>query len=113
MGRATAQTRTKLPGLCNLKGKYRVHFLPVTFLIAIRKDLTLDLLGARDGIGIAALPEYMCNQGVQNKCLKRVLADWEIAPVELHALYPSHRGATPKLRVFLDCRVAKLADRLN
>lgn len=35
-----------------------------------------------------------------------------MALLELHALYPGHRGATPKLRVLLDYLLTKLAERL-
>ena len=49
----------------------------------------------------------------QDMCLERVLAHWAIAQVKFHPIYPSHRDATPKMRVYLDYLATKLADRLN
>jgi len=66
-----------------------------------------------DGVGITVLPHYMCNEDIKKRGLLRVLPDWEVPPVDFHALYPSHRGATPKLRTFLDFIVEKLSRRLN
>ncbi len=68
---------------------------------------------ASDGIGITVLPHYMCNEGIKKRDLLRVLPDWEVPPVDFHALYPSHRGATPKLRTFLDFIAEKLSHRLD
>ena len=55
-----------------------------------------------DGCGISIIPEYMCLEDEETERLVRVLADWSLPPVEFHALFPSHRGATPKVRAFLD-----------
>lgn len=57
---------------------------------------------ARKGLGIAALPEYLCREDLKNESLFRVLPAWEIRPVDFHAVYPSRRGAMPKLLVFLN-----------
>ncbi len=50
--------------------------------------------------GIGRLPNYMAI-GWENK-LQRVLLKWVTPPIDIHAVYPSHRGATPKVRAFLD-----------
>ncbi len=60
-----------------------------------------------DGIGIALLPDYIAHASKGK--LTRVLPEWSIPSVELHAIYPSHRGATPKMRVFLDWVIDKMA----
>ncbi len=66
-----------------------------------------------DGGGIAVLPAYLCAETERLGRLVRVLPDWSPPPVEFHALYPSHRGATPKVRVFLDFLGEKIGNRLR
>ncbi len=63
-----------------------------------------------DGGGIAILPSYMHFGDYHNRVV-RVLDDWAGRLIELHAIFPSHRGATPKVRAFLDFLVVRLAHR--
>ena len=65
-----------------------------------------------DGGGIAILPSYMHFGDYHNR-LVRVLDDWTGRLTELHAIFPSHRGATPKVRAFLDFIVVRLAHRFD
>ena len=65
-----------------------------------------------DGGGIAILPNYM-HFGDHHSRLVRVLDDWTGRLTELHAIFPSHRGATPKVRAFLDFLIVRLAHRLG
>lgn len=58
--------------------------------------------------GIALIPDHLCEQDVEAKRLVRLLPDWSLPPTALHAVYPSHRGATPKLRALLDFLVEQL-----
>ena len=59
-----------------------------------------------EGLGVALLPNYLA----RSPKLTRVLPKWSVPSVELHAIYPSHRGATPKMRAFLDWLVRQLAN---
>ena len=55
------------------------------------------------GLGIGALPEFMCRQGLAMKRLVRLLPDWEVADqVELTAVSPADRAADPAVRSFVD-----------
>jgi len=65
-----------------------------------------------DGGGIAILPNYM-HFGDHHSRLVRVLDDWTGRLTELHAIFPSHRGATPKVRAFLDFLIVRLAHRFG
>ena len=65
-----------------------------------------------DGGGIAILPSYMHFGDYHNR-LVRVLDDWTGRLTELHAIFPSHRGATPKVRAFLDFLIVRLAHRFG
>jgi len=65
-----------------------------------------------DGGGIAILPSYMQFGDYHNR-LVRVLDDWTGRLIELHAVFPSHRGATPKVRAFLDFLIVRLTHRFD
>lgn len=55
-----------------------------------------------DGLGIAALPDYMCRQEVTSGQLVNIMPDWSMAKVDIYALYPKHRAKIPKVRAFID-----------
>jgi len=95
-----------------LLGPQGVEKLVVSPYCTVNDFHTLHQL-TRDGVGIAVLPHYMCNEEIRKKRLLRVLPGWEVPPIDFHALYPSHRGATPKLYAFLDFLVEKLGRRLD
>lgn len=61
-----------------------------------------------DGVGIALLPHHVVRSAPSSNRFIRLLPDWSVQFVELHAVYPSHRGATPKMRAFLDWLSANL-----
>jgi LysR family transcriptional regulator AphB len=65
------------------------------------------------GAGIGVLPNYFCAEAVGSGQLVPVLAGWTTPVSAMHALYPSHRGATPKLRALLDFLVTRLEDKIN
>jgi DNA-binding transcriptional LysR family regulator len=54
------------------------------------------------GLGIAQLPLVIAGDSVSAGALTRVLTDWQPSPVPVHALYPSARYLTPKVRAFID-----------
>ena len=66
-----------------------------------------------DGGGIARLPSYMCRALAETGHLVRVLPEWSLPEVPFHAVFPSHRGATPKVRAFLDFLGERLAGTLG
>lgn len=78
-----------------------------TQVIALKPKVSCDDFNvlrqlALDHAGIACLPDYLCQQEVSAGRLVRVLPDWRFDTVKIHALFPSHKGATPKVRAFLD-----------
>jgi len=85
--------------------------IPLTPRASVNDFNTLRRIAA-DGAGITILPSYM-HVGDDAKRLVRVLGDWTAPSIEFHAVFPSHRGATPKVRAFLDFLVTKLARRFE
>lgn len=69
----------------------------------VAQDLTALHGAVAAGLGIGALPEFMCRQGLAMKRLIRLLPDWEVADqVELTAVSPVDRAADPAVRSFVD-----------
>ncbi len=61
------------------------------------------------GVGIGRLPDFLAAAPIANRALVRVLPDLRPDTVEVHALYPSHRSLSAKVRAFIDALVAHLA----
>ena len=57
---------------------------------------------AKSGLGIAILPLFRCIDDLRVKRLRRVLPEWSAREVPIHAVYPSLRHLSPKVRAFLD-----------
>jgi DNA-binding transcriptional LysR family regulator len=69
----------------------------------VAQDLSALHGAVAAGLGIGALPEFMCRQGLAMKRLVRLLPDWEIADqVELTAVSPASRAAEPAVRSFVE-----------
>lgn len=63
---------------------------------------TLVVQAARDGFGIAFLPECQLAEDLAAGGLVRVLADWCDPYPGFHLYYPSRRQASPALRVLIE-----------
>lgn len=61
------------------------------------------------GAGIGRLPDFYAADALAAGTLVRVLPDWASDEVEAHALYPSHRSLSAKVRVFIDAMVDHMA----
>jgi DNA-binding transcriptional LysR family regulator len=54
------------------------------------------------GLGIVALPGYICNAAVKSGALRRVLPNWIAGDSTITALIPYRQGLFPSVRAFLD-----------
>jgi DNA-binding transcriptional LysR family regulator len=61
------------------------------------------------GAGIGWLPDFDARDALAAGTLVRVLPEFETDSVDVHALYPSHRSLSAKVRVFIDALVAHMA----
>jgi DNA-binding transcriptional LysR family regulator len=61
------------------------------------------------GLGLTSMASVGCRGEIENGSLVRVLADWDMGSVELHAVFPDGRGAKPSARTFADFLVAESA----
>ena len=86
-----------------------------------KADLTLplsprllsdDMIGLKQaaiaGLGIVALPGYVCREEVEEGRLFRVLPEWIAGDSTLTALVPYRRGLLPSVRAFIDHLSAEL-----
>lgn len=65
---------------------------------------------AAAGVGLAAMPEYLCRDALMSGGLVRVLPQWTFVQSNLHAVFPSRRGLLPAVRCFIDFLAARLPD---
>jgi DNA-binding transcriptional LysR family regulator len=54
------------------------------------------------GLGIALLPERLCQNEIEQGQLKVVMAEYSAPDANLFAVYPSRHWVPAKLRAFLD-----------
>ncbi|VVD79693.1 LysR family transcriptional regulator [Pandoraea eparura] len=66
-----------------------------------RLDLVIRELALR-GAGMAQLPAYLCQDAIDDGTLVPVLQAVRSRPATLYAMYPSRRGMTSAVRVFLE-----------
>jgi len=68
--------------------------------------LSDDLVGLKQaaiaGLGIVALPGYICRDEIRSGQLHRVLPDWFAGDSTLTALIPYRQGLLPSVRAFID-----------
>jgi DNA-binding transcriptional LysR family regulator len=60
------------------------------------------------GMGIVAMPLVGCRKELQDGTLVRVLPDWDMGLVEMHAVFAAGRAAKPSARSFAEFLVAEL-----
>jgi DNA-binding transcriptional LysR family regulator len=58
--------------------------------------------GAVAGLGITLTSLWGCRAELERGDLAQVMEDWTMEPVELHALFPAGRAASPAARAFVD-----------
>ncbi|MEM5316841.1 LysR family transcriptional regulator [Paraburkholderia sp. JHI869] len=69
---------------------------------------------AKDGLGLAILPEWMVRRELADGTMLRVLSDFTVSPhptlADLCAVYASSRGMSRKIRAFVDFLVEAFND---
>lgn len=65
-------------------------------------DMSTLKRAATDGVGITALPSYVCRAELASGALSRVLPSWTAGSPQISLLMPSRRGLLPAFEVFVD-----------
>lgn len=71
-------------------------------------DFPLLMAAAREGMGIALLPELTCAEAIRRGELEVVLPAWNLPQGICHAVFPSRRGLLPAIRLFIDFLAARM-----
>jgi DNA-binding transcriptional LysR family regulator len=72
-------------------------------------EATALLRAALAGGGLALQPTYLANPHLADSSLQRVLPDWTLPDMAIHALYTSRRHLSPAVRALLDFLVDRFA----
>jgi DNA-binding transcriptional LysR family regulator len=65
------------------------------------------------GLGIAVVSQWMCRAELARGELKPILPDYQLDPVEVHALYPAGRRPSAKVRTFSDYLAATIGETVT
>jgi DNA-binding transcriptional LysR family regulator len=68
---------------------------------------------AIEGLGIAKLPLLIASANIASGELIQILAEWVSPAVPVHAVFPSSRYLTPKVRAFIDNAVAAFSEKAS
>lgn len=71
-------------------------------------DLVMLKQATEDGIGIAALPAYVCREEERSGKLVRLLPEWTAGEASITAVIPFRHGLLPSVRAFVDYLVAEI-----
>jgi LysR family transcriptional regulator for bpeEF and oprC len=79
----------------------KIKEIPITG--NIRNNSSMDLKNiAASGIGVVYLPSFIVKNELEKGSLKCVLAQYQVPPLSVYAVYPSNRYLSKKAKVFLD-----------
>jgi DNA-binding transcriptional LysR family regulator len=71
-------------------------------------DLVMLKQAAREGIGIVALPGYICREQIRSGELTRVLPEWIAGDAHITAVIPFRHGLLPSVRAFVEYLAVEL-----
>ena len=77
------------------------------------ESLTVLRDSALAGVGFTRLPEFICRDDIRSGRLEIVLPEWTLPAHEIHAVYPSRKGMTPAVRVFLEYLAREVRKHLS
>jgi DNA-binding transcriptional LysR family regulator len=66
---------------------------------------------AAAGLGVSVNSTWGCRSELATGALVRLLSDWSLPSVDLHAVFPPSRDPSPAARAFVDYLAAALRPR--
>jgi DNA-binding transcriptional LysR family regulator len=99
--RSNISTAWRLRAQSRAQGGASEVILPLTPRL-ISNDMSTLKRAAVQGMGIVALPAYICKTELRSGELTRVLPDWTADESTFTALLPHRRGLLPGIRTFVD-----------
>jgi DNA-binding transcriptional LysR family regulator len=70
----------------------------------------VGIAAAVAGLGLVSMTIGAAKRELAEGALVRVLADWDMGEIELHAVFPAGRAAKPAARAFVDFLIAEFAN---
>lgn len=98
-------------GECLLQSGEKQQEITVTPKLLV-DDFTILKQMVIEGLGVAIIPNYMCQQELSDGKLIQILAPWGMPDVDIYALYPKHRLNIPKVKAFMDFILMVFRQRL-
>lgn len=68
----------------------------------VTDDMTVLREAAVQGVGVVALPGFVCRPWIESGDLIRVCPDWQHRAGQIHAVYPHRKGLLPVVRCLVD-----------
>jgi DNA-binding transcriptional LysR family regulator len=89
------------------RGKWRLQQRGRTVTVAVAPRLVVNDFetvheAVAAGLGVGLIPAFRCAGDLRDRHLERVLPEWSVADTPIHAVYPSTRHLSPKIRAFVD-----------
>lgn len=75
------------------------------FTISVNEGATVAAVA---GLGILAIGFWGCRSEIADGRLVQILEDWQLEPVDIHAVFPPGGATRPAARVFIDYLVEEL-----
>jgi DNA-binding transcriptional LysR family regulator len=85
-----------------LEGQGRIEALQPASPRLLSNDMSTLKQAAVSGVGIVALPAYLCKRELRSGELIRVLPGWIAGKSTFTALLPHRRGVLPAVKIFVD-----------
>ncbi|WP_244225840.1 LysR substrate-binding domain-containing protein, partial [Pseudomonas aeruginosa] len=79
----------------------RLRTLPMRSRVSVN-NADAYVAACRAGLGLIQAPHYHVAAGLADGSLRQVLGEWLPPSLPLHAVYPSQRQLSPRVRVFVD-----------
>jgi len=76
-------------------------------------DFPMILAAAKQGLGVALLPESVCCHPLRDGELEVILPQWSPPDGIVHCVYPSRRGVLPAVRVLIDWLAEKMPEAVK
>lgn len=101
---AVSMMRESPPGTWRLRhlGQEQADRIVTLNARLVSEDVRTLQKAAIQGIGVVALPPYVCGEAVRAGLLQPILPDWTLGPATMTALLPYRQGMLPSVRAFLD-----------
>ena len=95
-----------------LEGQGRTAAIQSAAPRLVSNDMSTLRQAAVKGVGIVALPAYLCKKELRSGELTRVLPEWLAGESTFTALLPHRRGLLPAVKVFVDYLARYLPKRV-